>query len=652
MKFKKLILENIGAYRGTNSFDLETSPGQNVVLIGGENGAGKTTFLNSIKLGLFGAFGFGFKNSSEYDKRVYASINSTIRTINNSSASIQIIFTEIENYQKNEYKIIRGWKLLNDKPKEYFMVYKNEQFLNEAETDNYFSKLKELFPPKLFDLCLFDGEEISKIINNNELSQYLKELSTIVFNLDLFNNLHSDLTNYLQKEIDEKKFNQTEEELFEEQKNKASIVEKVQNIELEINQYNEKKTQLNELFSSNKKSFEIHGGLKDEERNELLRKESEIESERKKLNEKVKGFISVFLPFYMNKKLLNESLSQINSEDQLILFKQASKFLSVTDIQDIVEQLDNKTIQPSELQSLILDKFRPKQEVNTIHNLSPSQRGQVEQISNFINNENHIKYLETISKNRELLSDAQEIRKKIATNDKANDFNKMLEEMERITKEISKIEFELQTLEEMRLNLNNKLTESEKVILAKETYLKQETRTENTFEMAQNIIKLSQRFQEVQHQKKLQQVQIAATDMLNKLMRKNQYISSIRINSVTFDVKLYNATNEEIEKITLSAGEKEILLLSIIWAMFKCSGRRVPFIFDTLLGRLDNTHKQRVLTDFIPKCGEQVLILSTNSEVNSTQFKLLDEHISKQYLLQFNTEEQNIKVTSGYFQFN
>ncbi|XZF74898.1 DNA sulfur modification protein DndD [Bacillus sp. AL-1R] len=652
MKFKKLILENIGAYRGTNSFDLETSPGQNVVLIGGENGAGKTTFLNSIKLGLFGAFGFGFKNSSEYDKRVYASINSSIRTINNSSASIQIIFTEIENYQKNEYKIIRGWKLFDDKPKEYFMVYKNEQFLNEAETDNYFSKLKELFPPKLFDLCLFDGEEISKIINNNELSQYLKELSTIVFNLDLFNNLQSDLTNYLQKEIDEKKFNQTEEELFEEQKNKTLIVEKIQNIELEIIQLHEKKTQLNELFLSNKKSFEIHGGLKDDQRNELLKKESEIESERKKLNEKVKGFISVFLPFYMNKKLLNESLSQIDAEDQLILFNQASKFLSVSDIQDIIEQLDNKSIQPSQLRSLILDKFRPNQQVNTIHNLSPSQRGQVEQISNLIDNENHINYLEIISKNRDLLSEAQEIRKKIATNDKANDFNKMLEEMERITKEISKIEFDLQNLEEMRLNLNNELAESEKVILAKETYLKQETRTENTFEMAQNIIKLSQRFQEVQHQKKLQQVQMEATDMLNRLMRKNQYISSIRINSVTFDVKLYNASNEEIEKITLSAGEKEILLLSIIWAMFKCSGRRVPFIFDTLLGRLDNTHKQRVLTDFIPKCGEQVLILSTNSEVNSTQFKLLDEHISKQYLLQFNTEEQNIKVTPGYFQFN
>ena len=52
--------------------------------------------------------------------------------------------------------------------------------------------------------------------------------------------------------------------------------------------------------------------------------------------------------------------------------------------------------------------------------------------------------------------------------------------------------------------------------------------------------------------------------------------------------------NNELEKRTLSAGEKQILLISIIWAIFQCSGRQVPFIFDTLLGRLDKTHKAAI----------------------------------------------------------
>ena len=70
-------------------------------------------------------------------------------------------------------------------------------------------------------------------------------------------------------------------------------------------------------------------------------------------------------------------------------------------------------------------------------------------------------------------------------------------------------------------------------------------------------MKLSTEFQMLQHQKKLQQVQIEATKMLNKLMRKHQYISSLRIDSSTFEVTLYDNNRDHVAKETLSAGEKK-----------------------------------------------------------------------------------------------
>ncbi|MEM5602958.1 hypothetical protein AAHB61_26265 [Bacillus cereus] len=91
---------------------------------------------------------------------------------------------------------------------------KDGHYLNDAEKDIFESRLRENFPPKLFDLCLFDGEEISKIINENKLSSYLKELSTVIFNLDLFRNLEGDLTNYLQQEIDQKHLSSIESEII------------------------------------------------------------------------------------------------------------------------------------------------------------------------------------------------------------------------------------------------------------------------------------------------------------------------------------------------------------------------------------------------------------------------------------------------------
>ena len=71
MKINKLTLTNIGPYVGKHCFDLSTSTNKNVVLIGGKNGSGKTTFLKSIKMGLFGCYSLGLKNeTSQYWKEV------------------------------------------------------------------------------------------------------------------------------------------------------------------------------------------------------------------------------------------------------------------------------------------------------------------------------------------------------------------------------------------------------------------------------------------------------------------------------------------------------------------------------------------------------------------------------------------------------
>src|SRR5690606_6816571 len=129
------------------------------------------------------------------------------------------------------------------------------------------------------------------------------------------------------------------------------------------------------------------------------------------------------------------------------------------------------------------------------------------------------------------------------------------------------------------------------------------------------------------------------------------YISTIIIDPETYDVNLFDSQKDYIEKTTLSAGEKEILLISIIWAIFKCSGRKVPFIFDTLLGRLDKTHKASVLKEFIPSCGKQAIILSTDTEIDEEQYHILENHIAKEYVLEFDVKKKETQIITNYFSF-
>ena len=53
MRFKSITIENVFSYYGQKTFDFESSE-KPITLIIGENGFGKTSFINSVKVALHG----------------------------------------------------------------------------------------------------------------------------------------------------------------------------------------------------------------------------------------------------------------------------------------------------------------------------------------------------------------------------------------------------------------------------------------------------------------------------------------------------------------------------------------------------------------------------------------------------------------------
>lgn len=666
MLIKEVILENIGAYQGKHSFDLSPNPPkQNVILIGGENGAGKTTFLNSIRLGLFGCYGYGYKTeNAEYYKRVYEYLNATARKTEENSFKIIIVFYEVENYTRRKYRFERSWKVQFGQVKENLVIWEekdpassephDEVVLDGPAKDIYESKLREYFPPKLFDLCLFDGEEISKIINENKLPDYLKELSTVVFNLDLFKSLQQDLTTYLQNELDPAQLSSLEQEvmkLLDEEQNQMNNITKIQQqVEDDFHHLQD----LKDHYATIQHSFETHGGLVKAERDTLHQQIVEIETDRKNNGEKIREFVQTLLPFHLNRGLLTQVKEQMQAENQLSILDQLTNELTNERMLQVIQNLQLPPVEETavELKKQILTLLQPdEKQVNTIHLASPSQRSQIEAVALQVEGEDAQFYIDLVKKNKAQLARVQKLRKKLSTNDDTNEFLQMLEEMKSIQEQIIDLEKSLEEKQVHITALQEELLNLQKQIATKQKTVQQSTKTQTAFKIAQNMMKVSVEFQKTQHQKKLQQVQMQATQMLNKLMRKHRYITSLRIDVNTFEVSLFDKEGEPISKETLSAGEKQLLLLSLIWSIFQCSGRRVPFIFDTLLGRLDQTHKHNVLVDLIPLCGDQVLILSTNSEIDEKYFELLQHHMAQSYSLHFNIDEQKIDVMQQYFNF-
>ena len=88
MVIKRLQLHNFGVYAGDNEFVFEGD--KPIVLIGGMNGRGKTTFLEAVLLALYGQSSFAYSEST------YKSYSSYLRSFVNRGADDNTCSVTIE----------------------------------------------------------------------------------------------------------------------------------------------------------------------------------------------------------------------------------------------------------------------------------------------------------------------------------------------------------------------------------------------------------------------------------------------------------------------------------------------------------------------------------------------------------------------------
>lgn len=657
MQINKLILRNIGAYHGDiNKFDFKTSSEQNVVLLGGKNGAGKTTILEALRIVLFGSMAYGFVTENEpYFRKIRSLLNRQALHEGEKNYQISLDYTSTEEFEPNQYLLVRSWTIKNQKIREYFSVQKNGKHLGAQEISDYQNKLREEMPPRLFELCLFDGEDISRIVSEEKIPEYLSESGKILFNLDLFVNLEKDLhtyrLQYSQKNADAA---QEIEELNKVESEIATLKQTLEELALLKSNNEEEIIALTDLIRKDKKDFEIHGGLIQEKRQELITNVNRIENQRKMNTDKIKYFINSILPFYIARNQLEEVDRQLRIEKQYESFEFVASALEKNKLDQLVNNLQSNIgstesrLDINQLYDGILEMLQPE-ETQLIHRASFEQQSEIHSLFKQVTSLEVSNYTALFDENAKLLEETQELRKAIEKNDQSSEFKDLLENIEAKTQRVE----HLKLLTEQYQNEIQMLIEN---IQSKEAFanklrekISEYHKGENSFLMTEKLLKVSQRFRERQWRKKLDDVANEATKMVDIIFRKKAYIDHMYIDHSSFELRLFNKNKQEIVKERLSAGEKEMLMLTVIWAMFKVSGWKLPFVFDTLFGRLDLDHKNALIQHFIPKCGDQVLIFTTDSEIGSEQYELIRDITSRCYTLEFNELQEKTEIVKGHY---
>lgn len=643
MIIKKLKLHNFGVYAGDNEFNFRGE--KPIVLIGGMNGRGKTTFLEAVLLALYGSNSFAFRESKikSYSQYLKSFIN---KNSSEMECYVELKF-ETNDPNREEYIVKRSWNAFSKKVEEEIRVSKDGEY-NEFLTNNWPMFVENILPSALSSFFFFDGEKIAEMAVDTTNSQ-LKNAIRSMLGITVLDVLRSDISRSLKKTkiVSEDKSAQ-ELQRLRQVKDQLNVELETADSELESNRAKlaadtEKLDKLHQMYS-------LKGGDAVEKRKELMQKRALFRSELQNLETKLYELAAGELPLLLVSDLIrNIKLEATDEHDNLVMKEaimqldelmdsflagykgepQAGKdFLdyvksSLTDgnIEERYALSDQALYQVNSLiESVLQDTKRQTIEIQTKMKNIKKQLGEIESYLNLDINE------------KELKSVYEKIKKAE---------RKLIEDKVKISK-----------LEHKRTGISSTLTnataEFNKYVEAYLALEEQEDKEQRKFRYSNIAFDIIDKYQVALQSRKTSVLADTITLCYKKLANKRNLINRVEMCPETLDIRYLAEDNSEVDKNSLSAGEQQLLVISILWALAICSKKKLPVIIDTPLSRLDSLHRTALIQKYFPYAGEQTIILSTDSEIDSTYYQMMKENIGDEYTLNYEEESKSTSIVEGY----
>lgn len=691
MIFNKLRLQNFGLFCGQHEFDLTPRKKYNkacpMVLFGGKNGSGKTTILEAVMLCIYGRNALDNNIAeAEYAKYLEGRIHRPrgIEMVSLNSAHIELEFSHAHFGEERTYTIKRSWKRKGKKVNEELSLLRDGVPLPDVEANFAQDFLKDLIPIGVSRLFFFDGEKIQDLANDETVESTLASSIKAMLNLDVVERLQGDLHIYLNREKKKGQIKVVEKRLAEEEKTIKELEEQVSYIGQDRAQIEVQLAQINNKIEEAEAAFLKDGSVYAKGRSGLQKREADLAAEIESLESRIRTLCMEFFPFTLVPDLCKGLTEQLEEESAVRQWTSAESLIRENkrriesslgrQIERIVEQIDVNI--PSNEESDTLRKNMAKQikmelsqsaEVGELllKSIKPDGKSASKKIVHADLSEADVGLITNWvssgipATQKELGNLGVQLEEKwVEVRDIRLEIQKAPEEdvIAGRVSEIKQLTFSQGELSNAKKQKEQELKSAEyKLNEAKRQYQK----TLDDLTVSEDIIDRIDMTQKVQgvlqdylkdlSRSKVKQLESAVANAFTSLHRKGDMIRRIEVDPDTFAVTLLNRENRPIAKKELSAGEKQIYAVAMLWALAQISGRPLPVIIDTPLGRLDSEHRRHLIENYFPKASHQVIILSTDTEIDSSYFKDLNKHISHAYHLEFSPDTESTEAREGYF---
>lgn len=595
MRIEKVVFKNFKSYVDETVFEFKNDKHINIIF--GKNGNGKTSFIEGISLAFYGCKIF----HSDHFTNDYIEFVTSRFSHGGKGKQIRITVEFIDGGEK--YSLTRIIEIDKNKiADDSLSILKNGV---KVDSCPFIQRYNYHVVEQLF----LDGEEINDLIKNNKIKQYIDSFIDTAFNIRTFEKIKSDLkelTNEEVKDVQTKRHKHIEEET-------KALTKEVDILSKDIEKIKQNLFALSQQNENYEKELDRRDILSNVKTLKKIEEKEQVFAERKDKYTELKNLLLNDIQLLMQKSILNQVTKKLENTRE-----------------DRVEKIIN-------LYNLLSTK-----NVNLENNIEISLDLELETFKN-----NHLTKEISSKEILNFLEDLKKIDNKykriVTTLKKTNDGQKHLditEDHEANSTLVSKLkkkldEYQLKQQEKV-MELNNKQSELDK---CNDEILKNKI-SKNAMDERDKLNKIVSRYISEKKRSIYSEISKRSVELLNKyFLRKNALIDEVVINESVFKV-----LNEKIEVNynNFSAGEKQILAVSIIFSIIELSNLKLPLVLDSFVGRLDKEHTENILEYLRLKEQLQIILLSTDNEMNYERITMLGDKLGNCYVLE--NDGYNTKV--------
>jgi DNA sulfur modification protein DndD len=150
-------------------------------------------------------------------------------------------------------------------------------------------------------------------------------------------------------------------------------------------------------------------------------------------------------------------------------------------------------------------------------------------------------------------------------------------------------------------------------------------------------------------ERKIHRLSLLITESFRFLLRKERLVERVFIDPASFAITLYDQEGQALSRQRLSEGEKQIFAVAVLWGLARASARPLPAVINTPMARLDATHRRHLVERYFPNASHQVIIFSTDTEVDREHYRALQPFLARAYHLRYDDENKVTVGEPGYF---